>query len=77
MTAVHFEAATAEPRKVSVSRRRITGSRITLGPDETREILADPEMVAAIREGEEDLAAGRVYTLQEVEAELRAAGRLK
>jgi predicted transcriptional regulator len=38
---------------------------------ETNEILADPDLVAAIKEGLEDIAAGRVYTQDEVEQAMR------
>lgn len=41
---------------------------------ETLEILGDREAMAAIREADADIAAGRVYPLDEVEAELRAKG---
>lgn len=43
---------------------------------ETLDILGDAEAMAAIRESEADVAAGRVYSLVEVEAELRAKGIL-
>jgi antitoxin YefM len=42
---------------------------------ETIEVLSDPELVAAIREGEEALARGESYTKEQVEEELRALGR--
>ena len=37
---------------------------------ETNEILADPQLMAAIKEGEEDIKAGRVYDWDEVKREL-------
>jgi len=37
---------------------------------ETTEILADPQMIAAIREGEEDIKNGRVYNWEDVKKEL-------
>lgn len=43
---------------------------------ETLEILSDPELVAALREGLADVAAGRVQDMDEVVSELQAAGRL-
>lgn len=43
---------------------------------ETLDILGDAEAMAAIRESEADIAAGRVYSLEEVEAELRSKGIL-
>ena len=44
---------------------------------ETLDILGDAGAMAAIRESEADIEAGRVYSLDEVEAELRAKGILK
>jgi len=41
---------------------------------ETLDILGDAEAMAAIREADTDIAAGRLYSLDEVEAELRAKG---
>ncbi len=43
---------------------------------ETLDVLGDPELMAAIREGEEELARGEVYTSDEVAADLRAKGWL-
>jgi prevent-host-death family protein len=43
---------------------------------ETIDVLSDPELVAAIREGEADLARGDVFTSEEVAADLRAKGWL-
>jgi antitoxin YefM len=43
---------------------------------ETIEVLADPELMAAIKEGIDDLAAGRVHDQQDVARAMRAAGRL-
>ena len=37
---------------------------------ETNEIMADPALMRAIREGERDIAAGRVYDWEEVKKEL-------
>lgn len=37
---------------------------------ETMEILSDPELMKAIREGEEDIKAGRVYKWEDVKKEL-------
>jgi prevent-host-death family protein len=59
------------------------GSRVAvlLGADdydglmETIEILSDPELMAGIREGREDQAAGRMYTTEEMREAMRAAGR--
>lgn len=41
---------------------------------ETLEILSDRESMEAIGQSDADIAAGRVYSLDEVEAELRAKG---
>jgi antitoxin YefM len=38
---------------------------------ETMEILGDPEMMAAIRQGIKDIKAGRVIPLEEVKRRLR------
>ena len=43
---------------------------------ETLDILADPEAMREIEEGRRDIREGRVYTLEEVTAEMRASGRL-
>ncbi len=43
---------------------------------ETLDILSDAEAMAAIRESDADIAAGRIYSLDEVAAELRARGIL-
>jgi prevent-host-death family protein len=40
---------------------------------ETLEILGDPDTVQALRESEEDVAAGRVYSLEDVRRELGLA----
>ena len=42
---------------------------------ETAEILSDPKMMAAIRQGQRDLKAGRFYTWDEIRAELRLGPR--
>ncbi|MBX3195753.1 MAG: type II toxin-antitoxin system Phd/YefM family antitoxin [Schumannella sp.] len=42
---------------------------------ETLEILSDPELMAQLREAEADRAAGRVYPLEDIVSELRAAGK--
>ena len=44
---------------------------------ETLDILGDAETMAAIRESDADIAAGRIYSSAEVEAELRAKGILR
>jgi antitoxin YefM len=40
------------------------------GMQETIEIMSDPELVKAIREGEEDIRAGRVVSLEELDRKL-------
>jgi prevent-host-death family protein len=42
--------------------------------EETLAILADPEAVAAIREGEEAIARGEIATLHDVRADLERRG---
>ncbi|PQM53808.1 type II toxin-antitoxin system Phd/YefM family antitoxin [Mycolicibacter virginiensis] len=44
---------------------------------ETLDILSDAAAMAAVREAEADIAAGRLYSADEVEAELRAKGIVK
>ncbi len=41
------------------------------GWKETNEILSDPELVKAIKEGEDDIKSGRVITLEDLKRELR------
>ncbi len=43
---------------------------------ETLEILGDSETMSEIREAERSLSRGEVYSLEEVQAEMRARGRL-
>ena len=43
---------------------------------ETLDILSDAEAMAEIRKADADVAAGRISTLEEVEAEMRSLGRL-
>jgi antitoxin YefM len=43
---------------------------------ETIEVLADPELMAAIREGLDDVAANRVHDPKDVAQAMREAGRL-
>ena len=38
---------------------------------ETTEIMADPELLKAIKEGEEDIKAGRVYDWEDVKKTLK------
>ena len=40
------------------------------GIEETLEIMADPKLVQAIREGEEDIRAGRLVSLEDLDREL-------
>ena len=43
---------------------------------ETLEVMSDAEVMVAIREGLDDLAAGRSHSTDEVARELRERGRL-
>ncbi len=43
---------------------------------ETLDILSDAEAMSEIRRADADVAAGKVSTLEEVEAEMRELGRL-
>ncbi|MGV0750171.1 type II toxin-antitoxin system Phd/YefM family antitoxin [Mycolicibacter minnesotensis] len=44
---------------------------------ETLDILSDAAAMTALREADADIAAGRLYSADEVEAELRAKGIVK
>lgn len=74
------DAASTTHERFEITRN---GSRVAvlLGADdydglmETLEILSDPELMAEIREADEDIAAGRGRPLEDVVAEMRAAGR--
>ena len=41
------------------------------GWKETNEILSDPELVKAIKRGEDDIKAGRIVTLEDLKKQLR------
>lgn len=43
---------------------------------ETEEVLNDEALMKSIRESEEDLKAGRVYSMDEMKDELKAKGKL-
>lgn len=43
---------------------------------ETLDILSDAEAMAEIRRADADVADGKIYTLEEVQAEMRSLGRL-
>lgn len=43
---------------------------------ETLDVLSDSELMRSIRAGEDELARGESFTLDEVAAEMRAKGRL-
>src|SRR5215210_2938816 len=43
---------------------------------ETLDILSDPQLMQELAEADEQIKRGEVYTLEEVEAEMRARGRL-
>ncbi|HEY7051668.1 MAG TPA: type II toxin-antitoxin system Phd/YefM family antitoxin [Mycobacterium sp.] len=43
---------------------------------ETLDILSDQELMREVREAKAEVEAGKVYTLDEVNEEMRAAGRL-
>ena len=74
------DAASTTHERFEITRN---GSRVAvvLGADdydglmETLEILADPQLMAEIREADDDIAAGRGRPLDDVVADLRAAGR--
>jgi prevent-host-death family protein len=74
------DAASTTHERFEITRN---GSRVAvlLGADdydglmETLEILSDPVLMAEIRQADDDISAGRGRPLDEVLAELRAAGR--
>ncbi|GIH72054.1 type II toxin-antitoxin system Phd/YefM family antitoxin [Sphaerimonospora thailandensis] len=75
------ESAGSTHERFTITRNGVPAAVLLSADDydtmrEMIEILADDETVAAIREGLADLAAGRVYSQAEVEAELRRSGRL-
>lgn len=43
---------------------------------ETEEVLSNEALMKSIRESEEDIKAGRVYSLDELKNELKAKGKL-
>ncbi len=47
------------------------------GWQETLEIMSDPELVKAIREGTEDMLAGRVVPLEELEKKMEKKSKLR
>ena len=44
---------------------------------ETLDILGDATAMAAVKEADADISAGRLYSADEVEAELRSKGIVK
>jgi antitoxin YefM len=44
--------------------------------EETLEILSDPELMKEIATAREEISRGETYSLEEVEEEMRARGRL-
>jgi prevent-host-death family protein len=44
--------------------------------EETLEILSDPQLMKDIATAREEISRGETYTLEEVEEEMRARGRL-
>lgn len=40
---------------------------------ETNEILSDPQLMKAVRQGEKDIASGRVYDWEDIRKELKRA----
>ena len=54
-----------KPKAVLMSSEEFEGWK------ETNEILSDPGLVKAIKEGEDDIKAGRVITFEDLKKELR------
>lgn len=68
----YVDAAVATHARVDITRNGQRAAVLLAAEDfdalvETVEILSDPAAMAAIAEGERDLAEGRVYPLDEVE----------
>lgn len=54
-----------KPKAVLMSSEEFEGWK------ETNEILSDPRLVKAIKEGENDIKAGRITTLEDLKKDLR------
>jgi prevent-host-death family protein len=54
-----------KPKAVLMSSEEFEGWK------ETNEILSDPGLIKAIKEGEDDIKAGRVITFEDLKKELR------
>lgn len=63
----------ATSRGSSPATRRGSSSAEWESWEETMEVLADPELMAALAESEEDVKAGRVYDWDEVKRDLGLA----
>jgi prevent-host-death family protein len=75
------ESAVATHERTTITRNGVPAVIVLSIEDyesmqETIETLADPELMAAIREGLDDIAAGRVHDRDDVETAMREAGRL-
>lgn len=75
---VDLASTTHERFEVTRNGRRVAvllGAEDYDGLMETIEILSDPELMAGIREGQQDQAEGRMYDSEQMRAAMRAAGR--
>ena len=75
------ERLIAEKRAIPLTRRgepvmALVSWELYTSIIETMEIMADPKMMSALRENVEDIESGRVYTQEEVMAELDSEERL-
>lgn len=76
-----IESAVATHERTTITRNGVPAVVLLSVDDyeamqETIEVLADPELMAAIKDGLDDLAAGRVHDQDDVARAMREAGRL-
>ncbi|MGC5010694.1 type II toxin-antitoxin system Phd/YefM family antitoxin [Streptosporangium sp. DT93] len=76
-----IESAVTTHERFEITRNGVPAAVLLAADDyetmrEMIDILASTETVAAIRDGLADLEAGRTFSQEEVEAELRRTGRL-
>jgi antitoxin YefM len=76
-----IESAVATHERTTITRNGIPAAVLLSVDDyesmqETIDILADPDLIAAIKEGLADIAAGRVHDQADVAQAMREAGRV-
>jgi antitoxin YefM len=75
------ESAVSTHERTTITRNGVPAAVLLSVDDyeslqETLETLADPDLMAAIKEGLDDIAAGDVYSQADVAEAMRQAGRL-